>query len=505
MAEEPPYTEDDESDDDPVVAEFPVFHSRRLQENLYLFQYPLRAATDKNECNIKKAFFKPQNQEMKLELGIDIECSNFDSGRAEIIAHEVDGPPEKRKPGAEVFFENEIVDKVLLSSTRAVREPEKYAVAAFNGKELHLTTLKGIFQFRPVFPHLEKALKKRKQMEENGNTSSDEEAGPSNAKQVTVKFKQNDERWKNHQSTSFKSLQAKSASEKWLECGWNESDSTISKVQKLKLLAENLEDTNQANCLTDKEYVRLLVPEDQEQSSVEPALPSHVMSLHALRALPLLEQCRLLLKDAQIIQFQQIMMLLAGCAGLTADVLLKTLPKCAVLVRGNWVVKSEVLYPPNTLSATSGVPSDHMCRARDYVLYLFTKHQYVERKKVSSVMKIPAEEVKEIFTGISKLRHNKGWELTLGTDNDFIVKHSDIVQRQTLLWEQRYIQLSDFLKDKKQRRKSKSESKSVSEDTVVKKSAHYNSSDNESGTEKNKSPVVPRKRIKKMSESTDNL
>lgn len=62
------------------------------------------------------------------------------------------------------------------------------------------------------------------------------------------------------------------------------------------------------------------------------------------------------------------MMLLAGGEGLTADNLLKTLPKVAVLVQGNWIVKSEILYPAGTFSAVSGVPADLMCRARDYVV-----------------------------------------------------------------------------------------------------------------------------------------
>lgn len=61
-------------------------------------------------------------------------------------------------------------------------------------------------------------------------------------------------------------------------------------------------------------------------------------------------------------------MVLVGGEGITADVVLKTLPKVAVLVRGNWVVKSEVLYPANSFSATSGVPAELMCRARDYVV-----------------------------------------------------------------------------------------------------------------------------------------
>lgn len=61
-------------------------------------------------------------------------------------------------------------------------------------------------------------------------------------------------------------------------------------------------------------------------------------------------------------------MLLAGGEGTNADSLLKTLPKVAVLVQGNWIVKSEILYPQGTFSGVSGVPADIMCRARDYVV-----------------------------------------------------------------------------------------------------------------------------------------
>lgn len=105
-------------------------------------------------------------------------------------------------------------------------------------------------------------------------------------------------------------------------------------------------------------------------------------------------------------------------------------------------------------------------------------------------MKIPSEEVKEIFKGFSKLRHNKGWELVLPIDHDFIVKHSDIVQKQKDAWDERFKQLSEFLKDnQRQRRKSKS----ISDDSKLRNGTNCVSSDNDSGTEKNKSPVAARK------------
>lgn len=102
----------------------------------------MKRKTCTNEHNIKKCFYKPNNQEIKLELGINVESPNFDTGRAEEIAHEVDGDKDNTKR-KETYFDNEIADKVFLESMRTAREANKYAVATFNGREIHLTSLKG--------------------------------------------------------------------------------------------------------------------------------------------------------------------------------------------------------------------------------------------------------------------------------------------------------------------------------------------------------------------------
>jgi DNA-directed RNA polymerase-3 subunit RPC5 len=51
--------------------------------------------------------------------------------------------------------------------------------------------------------------------------------------------------------------------------------------------------------------------------------------------------------------------------------ILKYLQQVAVLVQGNWVVNSELIYPKDTMSAHSGIPAELMCRARDYVVYKY--------------------------------------------------------------------------------------------------------------------------------------
>jgi DNA-directed RNA polymerase-3 subunit RPC5 len=69
---------------------------------------------------------------------------------------------------------------------------------------------------------------------------------------------------------------------------------------------------------------------------------------------------------AKLLQFSQ----LATLLGVTEDTvsLLRTVQQVAVLVQGNWVVRSDILYPKDTASSIGGVPAELMCRGRDYIV-----------------------------------------------------------------------------------------------------------------------------------------
>lgn len=113
-------------------------------------------------------------------------------------------------------------------------------------------------------------------------------------------------------------MQKRSEQERWILCEYHPENSTVSAVssaiivwfsisfyyviffqlERLKLFTENTkENAGEALNLPDIAYVKILVPDDKEQSKIEPCLPSNVVSLHALRALPIQEQCKFLLKD----------------------------------------------------------------------------------------------------------------------------------------------------------------------------------------------------------------
>lgn len=90
--------------------------------------------------------YKPLNEEVKLELSINTDSPNFDSVKAEIIAQEVDGDKEQPKKDNTLYFENKMVDRVFLQSSKSAGIPNRYAAAAYNGKEIHLTSLKGRYK-----------------------------------------------------------------------------------------------------------------------------------------------------------------------------------------------------------------------------------------------------------------------------------------------------------------------------------------------------------------------
>lgn len=48
--------------------------------------------------------------------------------------------------------------------------------------------------------------------------------------------------------------------------------------------------------------------------------------------------------------------------------ILKYLQQVAVLVQGNWIVSSELLFPKDYVSNHNAAPSELMCNARDYVV-----------------------------------------------------------------------------------------------------------------------------------------
>nr|CAD7426700.1 unnamed protein product [Timema monikensis] len=463
-----------EEEDDPVIKEYPLYLSQMLHDKLFLYQYPLQQHDrGYDESNILKSCIKPQHQEVRLELGIDTRNPNYDTSKGEQFAINVDGSGNKKeaKKTDEKYFDSNVMDKLVLTSTRAVMNASNYAVALVHDNELHVTALRGLLHLRPSFAYLDKSDKRAK--EEAKDQGEDISGGEEEeeAKQVTVKFKrQENDRIKQARERSFGFLSKRSAEEPWYHTEFHATLSETSEQWKSKLYcSKTMEKVSELSVSSD-DYLKTLLPEDLEDDSVKTS--TYSVPLKNLRLLPLVDQVKLLLKEAKLLQFSHLLRLLSKEQDPVN--VLRTVQQVAVLVQGNWVVRSDVLYPKDTTSGTYGVPAEPMCRGRDYILYLFTEKRYIDRSRVTPIIKLPAEEVKEIFTQVARLQPGHGWELSLPVDKDFINKYPEVVQRQQMWWESKQKQLSEALSESGNNSLGKARRKSTRDSSI-------GSSDSESG------------------------
>lgn len=152
---------------------------------------------------------------------------------------------------------------------------------------------------------------------------------------------------------------------------------------------------------------------------------------------------------------------------LSVEKVLRNLALCGVMMRGNWTLQSEVLYPTGFVSLTNGVTSELMCRGRDYVLFKLMRNEManLNRQKISIITLLPQEETREVLESVASVRTGdkiKVWDLLKAPDYDFEKRHPEIVQRQEAFWraqEEKFVEMETEKSEKRTRKKSVRESK----------------------------------------------
>ncbi|XP_008545381.1 DNA-directed RNA polymerase III subunit RPC5 [Microplitis demolitor] len=449
-----------DSDNDPVESEFPVLLSTTLADKLFIFQYPIRPASKGyDKTTFLKTSIKPENQEFRIEVAIDYNSANYDVKKGEDIARNANGPTDKFESDQERVFNSHLMDKTVLQSSRAVPDCSNYSIGSFHGNELHITPLKSIVQLRPQFNYLEENDKNKKDEEtkKQGN-DSDEEEGRS----INVSFSRNkSEATKKLQEQSFHHHTVKSSEEQWIDTQYINSSSTQAQLTRLEMFCSMNEISKNNLKLSCKEYLNLLANPVKPDEYSNPNALTNERSSNYIYTRPLLDQVRIIVKDARVISFKQLRSMIDDKHD-TVDIL-KYLQQVAVLVQGNWVVQSELVYPKDKTSAHNGINSELMCRARDYILLTFTENEYITRKSIASVMKLPPEEIEEILKNLGKVELKKGWKLILPPNTEFANRFSDIAHRQAMHWEAKRKHLKDLIEaqsipPQRQRRKSNRES-----------------------------------------------
>uniref|UniRef100_A0A8C6USM2 Polymerase (RNA) III (DNA directed) polypeptide E n=1 Tax=Neogobius melanostomus TaxID=47308 RepID=A0A8C6USM2_9GOBI len=415
-------------DDDPIIEE--VYLTR--PHVFVLTQYPVRPSTmNYDDVNHLAAKIKPKQQRLELEMAMDTMSPNYCRSKGEQIALNVDGTTYDESNTYSV----KMMDKQTFSSIQATTNTSRYAAAVFRKGELHITPLTGILQMRPSFSYLDKADGKTREREaenEGGDSSQDE--AEEDAKAITVRFaRPESEQARQRRIQSYEFLQKKHAEEPWVHLRYHGLKDSRSEHERQYMYCQSVDSSQNSELVkTPKEYLTMLMPPQTEEKIVQPAGPSNVLSMAQLRTLPLAEQIKTLMRNVKLMPFANLMGLLAS--GTDSTAVLRCIQQVALLVQGNWVVKSDVLYPKNTCSAHSGVPAEVLCRGRDFVIWRFTLERSVMRKEIAAVIKLPPEDVKEFLEHVAVPRVNRGWEFMLPTDREFTKKHPDIAHRQNMLW-----------------------------------------------------------------------
>ncbi|KAG3259471.1 DNA-directed RNA polymerase III subunit RPC5 isoform X1 [Marmota monax] len=419
-------------EDDPVVQEIDVYLAKSLAEKLYLFQYPVRPASmTYDDIPHLSAKIKPKQQKVELEMAIDTLNPNYCRSKGEQIALNVDGACADETS----TYSSKLMDKQTFCSSQTTSNTSRYAAALYRQGELHLTPLHGILQLRPSFSYLDKADAKHREREaanEAGDSSQDE--AEEDVKQITVRFSRPEsEQARQRRVQSYEFLQKKHAEEPWVHLHYHGLRDSRSEHERQYLLCQGSSGVENTELVkSPSEYLMMLMPPSQEEEKDKPVAPSNVLSMAQLRTLPLADQIKILMKNVKVMPFANLMSLLGPSVDSVA--VLRGIQKVAMLVQGNWVVKSDILYPKDSSSPHSGVPAEVLCRGRDFVMWKFTQSRWVVRKEVAAVTKLCAEDVKDFLEHMAVVRINKGWEFILPCDGEFIKKHPDVVQRQHMLW-----------------------------------------------------------------------
>ncbi|XP_032674592.1 DNA-directed RNA polymerase III subunit RPC5-like [Odontomachus brunneus] len=397
-------------EDDPVVKKIPVFLSKTLENKLLLLQYPTRPMNNDN-FTVLKSCIKPNNLKVQLEFKVDTHSNNYNLSKGVKLVLNAKNESKRN----ENISDSELFDKITFSSIQSVTDCSNYAIGIFQNNELHITPLKGILEMQPQFNYLDKSDKRskyKKHAPEEINSNEEENMV------LMHTMKQQSESIKKLQEQSFKHDSKKNQEENWIHTTYVSTHETVSHLTRLEMLYPTSDITLN---LSKHKYLDLLMP-SRSQTFLE-----HI------KTLPLQEQITSFVENARIISFSNLCSMLS-LEHSTTDVLCH-LQKVAMLVQGNWVLKSELIYPTGFISSQNNISADFMCRARDYILLLLMDHVYLKRDKIISVVKLPSAEVMEILEKLCTKDSKEGWKLMIPPDWNFCNRYPELAERQRIFWE----------------------------------------------------------------------
>lgn len=434
---------------DDVIAEIDVLLSDDLNNSLYLLQYPYRPRDQPpyRPDEITAIRFKPEREQLEIQLAINTRGVNYDRRRSEAIATASNrqwGGGGSSSDGSGVgggYFPNGVVDRQLLRSSKPIGNGSEsnLAVGRFERirdsegriarSVLHLTPIKNVLQMETACDYLD-AHKTTGQGGKGDGESED-------SKPVTVRFAgRESDRVKAIRARAYSQIVKKNAEEPWQAMGYRDMESPEAEQARLQMLCPHQHDAHGVSTTDNSNIFNVEGSEYATAITNRHAAGLRGDSLKSIREKPLNEQVAYVLGNAKILRFDTLLDILPqGPQALDRVQVLRAVQQCACLVQGNWVVKSEVLYPKDSHSDQLGLPGEIMRRSRNYILVQLQNSLVVSKSQLTDALRLPHEELEQLLLHLTVQDGHDRWRLKLPRDEKFLRANPDIVHRQNLIWE----------------------------------------------------------------------
>ncbi|GKT17146.1 DNA-directed RNA polymerase III subunit Rpc5 like protein [Aduncisulcus paluster] len=371
-------------DPDDVVVEIDVFLNQRYEGKLDLFQYPLRPSWHGYSMSeLDSIQLRPSDHSIKLELNRKTSDDNYNDD------HEYQEPS-------------------FVLSSREVPHSTNYALGYFTkeGKELHLSPVSRVLQFRPDLSYVDK----RAEMEDETLAKEEEEDQDkqidfASSHLITPIVTHKEEETPPLKDTDYRPI------------AFHSSASKAAERARDGLISAGVGDL--PNAVHPNAYLNALKPPTIRVTSSTSFVHTELTKAQ-LRAMSAEQQVLELLKRRHVMKFDMLRQLCTSAR--TPNDLLKTLKRHALLVHGVWVVSSR------------HVVSEHLIPFRNYLLLLFSKNTVVSRRKFIDATSLPAHETRELFCQLSEYKSGIGWVFQQKPDTHFITSYPSVVTSQKLQW-----------------------------------------------------------------------
>lgn len=397
--------------------------------SLVLMRFPaMRSQFDKPEDSIKLSV-KPKSLKFKLETLLDQDTNNYCHEQASDLL---------RRSNPKSFASGK-VDRNYFCSTKISVDDGQLFVCRIVDDRVVCRPITHLFTMRSDFSHFD--LK-------------DEVDPKEEAKPISVKFAAPD-RPNAFQKNQSNNQETDDPLDDYEVLSYRPAKSEVASEQRIALFGRNklkVEPGIDAELIEDKKPDVVFVPDIKPkiERTDQDIYSSEVVNSHQSprKSILIKERVKDCLLKAKLVSFEEVYQYVKGYNRYVSDDiqisnkdLLDSLNELAVLVQGNWAVKSEVLYGDSSernSTSVTGISINLFIAARDYLLLLFNQERLVGRLEYSRRVGIPDHDVIELFNQLSIFKKDLlKWELKLPTDTRFLKQFPEIVQRQANFWKVR--------------------------------------------------------------------